>query len=147
MAFYLWHVDAYLEYEANKIETPTEKLWAPQDNYNWEKKDIAAKYFPQSLEHIWLRPNIIALAFESKEQGKLLTLNAFKEMIDFDEAIDNDIYKTRDDGSLEKYQERCHKVYLTEPDEWTCRQSPRPIDFVYDYENDSYDLSPYNDDA
>ena len=84
MAFYLWHVDAYLEYEANKIMTTTEKLWAPQDNYNWEKKDIAAKYFPQSLENIWLRPNIIAIAFESRVQGKLLTLNAFKEMIDFD---------------------------------------------------------------
>ena len=67
IAFFLWHTDTYLEYEANKGLIKTERMWAPQDNYNWEKKDIAAEYFPQSLEDIWLRPNIIAIGFESKE--------------------------------------------------------------------------------
>ena len=58
----------------------------PEDSDIFDNAKKAFKFMPESLNEIEIK-NKLAIGFESKEKGKLLTLAAFKEMIDFDQKL------------------------------------------------------------
>ena len=58
----------------------------PEDSDIFDNAKKAFKFMPESLNEIEIK-NKLAIGFESKEKGKLLTLAAFNEMIDFDQKL------------------------------------------------------------
>ena len=97
--------------------------------------------------------DIFAISIKSKEEGKLLTLNAFREMIEFERRL-NEVRGNRDWGEYSRsnrkgsFQDYCHKYADPIRERIFCTvKQPRPIDFVYDYFTDWFDLTEYKTDA
>ena len=107
--------------------------------------------------------NRFAIGFESKEAGKLLSLAAFEEMIDFDQKLNaltvdgglrfKDLCVTFYDPDKNKNVSKVEKTLFPVNDlfiytvQFCKTDGAKPIDAVYDLETDSYDLSKYKTDA
>ena len=106
-------------------------------------------HFPWSFSSA----DIFAISIKSKEEGKLLTLNAFREMIEFERKL-NEIRGNRYWGEYSRsnrkgsFQDYCNKYADPIRERIFCIvKQPRPIDFVYDYFTDWFDLTDYKTDA
>ena len=98
--------------------------------------------------------------------GNLLTLDAFGEMLELHELIYSDIFAERDElatddgtvilkGGIDVYYEDICKTITPLKDnlnfkenraDKNCVTSPKPIDFVYSGETNTYDLSQFGSD-
>ena len=77
--------------------------YIPDNSYIFENIKKAGGFMPFSLFQIETH-NKLAIGFESKEEGKLLTLGAFADMIDFDEKL-NALQVERDDDVFDYYDD------------------------------------------
>ena len=78
------------------------------------------------------------------KEGQLLTKDAFEEMIQFDKELRNIVSIN---GTREiTYDKSCIKFHDTEKNHDFCRTSPKPIDFIYDYDSDTYNLDQFSTD-
>ena len=66
-----------------ELESSPNETWVPEDSDILTNAETIFNFFPNSITRIEV-VNKFAIGFESKEEGKLLTLAAFQEMIDFD---------------------------------------------------------------
>ena len=80
------------------------------------------------------------IAIKSKEEGNLLTIDAFKEMIVFSKVMNEVTYENRNFTSI------CLEFQDSTRAQNPCRMDAKPIDFVYDLQSDSYDLDKFKTD-
>ena len=83
------------------------------------------------------------LSFEGRDGQSILTIDAFKEMIDFHKAMTTQIWNQRGD-QMRFYDDLCVKFEPSAPISYaSCTRDPLPIDFVWSSESNSYDLERY----
>ena len=64
----------------------------------------------------------------------MLTINAFREMIAFNDVLNKVTYNKK------KFTSICLKFEDSTRSKKPCRMDAKPIDFVYDVQSDTYDL-------
>ena len=107
--------------------------------------------------------NFVAKPQAPSNYANILTLGAYREMLDFDRKMKTEIYLEQN-GIKYFYEDLCetfspNEIIVTdeEGDEEVqtigrsasrpCRRTPIPIDFVYDRETDSYSIEQFANDA
>ena len=73
------------------------------------------------------------IAIDAKNDGSLLTLNAFEEMIEFDQKIYE--LKFQSHNAEIDYLNTCDKFKSDVLRNDVCIVDPKPIDFVYDLQS------------
>jgi len=82
-----------------------------QDNESVEYEEMVKEDFKRSFKAFGHGKDRFALAFESKQEGKLLTLGAFQDMIEFEQGF-FDISAPKSNGEGEEtMQNICYKFY------------------------------------
>ena len=117
-----------------------EQVFEPFNNVSRLNLEKAEQLLPVSLyDRPW---DLITIT--GHDGSSILTIDAFKEMIEFDEALRTEIWKQEGDSRRLFYDDICDKFNPQKQiSHASCRRDPLPIDFVWNEENGSYDLERY----